>query len=100
MSDSTKTTAANLPRNAPSLPTRSALLMVRLYRAILSPIIVGLYGPACRFEPTCSEYAHQAITQYGLIRGVSMAARRLARCRPLGGHGYDPIPARIGAGRE
>jgi len=74
-------------------------MTVRFYRAILSPMILGLYGSACRFEPSCSEYAHQAITQFGLIRGVSMAARRLARCRPLGGHGYDPVPARPGPGR-
>jgi len=73
--------------------------MLRFYRAILSPLILGWYGPACRFEPSCSEYAHQAIAEYGLLRGVSMAARRLARCRPLGGHGFDPIPARTRASR-
>ena len=57
-----------------------------------SPLIMGIYGPACRFEPSCSEYAHQAIATYGVMRGGAMAARRLARCHPLGGHGYDPVP--------
>lgn len=84
----------------PSLPAQLALAMLRIYRAIVSPMIMGLYGPACRFEPSCSEYAHQAIAAYGVMRGGAMAARRLARCHPLGGHGHDPVRARAGAGRE
>ena len=84
----------------PSTPTRLALVMLRLYRAILSPLIVGIYGPACRFEPSCSEYAQQAIAAYGVMRGGAMAARRLARCHPLGGHGHDPVPAHARMGRE
>ena len=80
--------------------TQVALGMLRIYRAVLSPMIMGLYGPACRFEPSCSEYAHQAIAAYGVMRGGAMAARRLARCHPLGGHGHDPVPARAQAGRE
>jgi putative membrane protein insertion efficiency factor len=84
----------------PNLPTQVALAMLRIYRAIVSPMIMGLYGPACRFEPSCSEYAHQAIAAYGVMRGGAMAARRLARCHPLGGHGHDPVSARAGAGRE
>ena len=84
----------------PSLPTQLALMMLRVYRAILSPLIMGIYGPACRFEPSCSEYAHQAIATFGVMRGIAMAARRLARCHPLGGHGHDPVPARAQTGRE
>jgi putative membrane protein insertion efficiency factor len=83
-----------------SLPARLALVMLRIYRAIVSPMIMGIYGPACRFEPSCSQYAHQAIAAHGLMRGGAMAARRLARCHPLGGHGHDPVPARAAAGRE
>jgi len=83
-----------------SLPTRLALVMLRIYRAIVSPMIMGIYGPACRFEPSCSQYAHQAIAAHGLVRGGAMAARRLARCHPLGGHGHDPVPARASVGRE
>ena len=78
----------------PNLPTQVALAMLRIYRAIMSPMIMGLYGPACRFEPSCSQYAHQAIAAYGVMRGGAMAVRRLARCHPLGGHGHDPVPAR------
>jgi len=74
-----------------NLPLKLALAMLRLYRAILSPMLMGLYGPACRFEPSCSEYAQQAIEAYGVMRGGAMAARRLARCHPMGGHGYDPV---------
>jgi putative membrane protein insertion efficiency factor len=84
----------------PSLPTQLALTTLRVYRAILSPLIMGIYGPACRFEPSCSEYAHQAIATFGVMRGIAMAARRLARCHPLGGHGHDPVPARAQTGRE
>ncbi len=84
----------------PSVAARIALGILRIYRAIVSPMIMGIYGPACRFEPSCSEYAHQAIAAYGVIRGGAMAAQRLARCHPLGGHGHDPVPARAGAGRK
>ena len=79
-----------------NVPSKLALAMIRLYRAILSPMVMGIYGPACRFEPSCSEYAREAIETYGVTRGLAMAARRLARCHPLGGHGHDPVPARAG----
>lgn len=84
----------------PSIPARLGLAAVYLYRLLISPIVVMLFGPACRFEPSCSRYAEQAIRTHGILRGGVMAARRLARCHPLGGHGYDPVPARAGAGRE
>ena len=54
-------------------------------------------GPACRFEPTCSEYAHQALAVHGLGRGLYLTLRRLLRCRPMGGCGYDPVPRGSGA---
>jgi putative membrane protein insertion efficiency factor len=79
-----------------NLPSKSALAMIRLYRVILSPMLMGFYGPACRFQPSCSEYARDAIETYGAMRGIAMAARRLARCHPLGGQGHDPVPARAG----
>ena len=92
------TTPSHLSRRQ-GIATRLALTMLRIYRAILSPMIMGIYGPACRFEPSCSQYAHQAIAAYGVMRGGAMAARRLARCHPLGGHGHDPVPARAHARR-
>lgn len=88
------------PAHETGLAARIALQMLRVYSTILSPMIMGLYGPACRFQPSCSEYTQQAIAAYGVTRGGAMAARRLARCHPLGGHGHDPVPARAAAGRE
>ena len=62
--------------------------LIRIYQWILSPIL----GPACRFEPTCSEYASEAIVAHGLIRGAWLGVRRIGRCHPLGESGYDPVP--------
>jgi putative membrane protein insertion efficiency factor len=58
-----------------------------VYKAIISPFL----PPACRFEPTCSEYAHQAVEKYGAIRGAWMGMRRILRCQPLCKGGYDPV---------
>ncbi|HUA35848.1 MAG TPA: membrane protein insertion efficiency factor YidD [Candidatus Binataceae bacterium] len=74
------------------LPRHAASGVLRLYKVTLSPLLAALFGPACRFEPTCSEYAAQAIAHRGLIRGGAMALVRFARCNPLGGHGHDPVP--------
>jgi uncharacterized protein len=64
-----------------------------VYRLLVSPLLLMTLGPACRFEPTCSQYAHQALEEHGLARGLYLTVRRLMRCRPLGGWGYDPVPA-------
>ena len=68
--------------------TALVLAMIRFYQRAISPAL----GPACRFEPTCSHYAAEAIGRHGLRRGAWLAARRLARCRPGGARGYDPVP--------
>ena len=65
---------------------------VRIYQVLISPILVIAFGPACRFQPTCSDYMRQAIERRGVIVGVCLGIRRLLRCHPLGGHGYDPVP--------
>ncbi len=62
--------------------------LIRLYRAVGSPLTAG----ACRHVPSCSTYAEEAIRKHGALRGARLAARRLARCHPLGSSGYDPVP--------
>lgn len=76
-----------------TLPLAAALATVAAYRRLVSPLLEAIIGPACRFDPTCSEYAHQALVAYGLRRGLYLTLCRLLRCRPLGGWGYDPVPA-------
>jgi putative membrane protein insertion efficiency factor len=73
--------------------------IISLYKYVVSPVVVANAGPACRFEPTCSEYARDAIVRHGLVRGALMGIRRLARCRPGGGWGYDPVPDRLRGNR-
>ncbi len=63
---------------------------IYIYRWVLSPII----GPACRFAPSCSEYALDALAKHGAVRGSVLAAKRIGRCHPWGGSGYDPVPER------
>ncbi len=65
-----------------------ALAPVRVYRYLISPLI----PPRCRFTPTCSAYAIEAVESHGLGRGFALALRRLARCHPWGGSGFDPVP--------
>lgn len=65
------------------------ILPIRLYRLLVSP----LFPPRCRFLPTCSEYAIEAIAVHGPLRGSWLALRRLGRCHPWGGSGYDPVPS-------
>lgn len=62
--------------------------LIRLYQYLVSPLL----GSRCRFHPTCSQYAIEAIDQHGLMRGSWMAARRLARCHPWHPGGVDPVP--------
>jgi putative membrane protein insertion efficiency factor len=64
------------------------MAMIRGYQRTLSRVL----PPACRFEPTCSEYALEAIGRHGALRGTWLALRRLARCTPWGGSGVDPVP--------
>ncbi len=65
------------------------ICLIKFYRHHISPI---KGGGCCRFIPTCSEYALEAVEKYGAVKGSYLAVRRLLRCRPFGGHGYDPVP--------
>lgn len=62
--------------------------LVRFYQLCISPLTPA----ACRFTPTCSQYALEALRKHGLIKGLWLTVRRLARCHPWGGSGYDPVP--------
>lgn len=68
--------------------TALALALLQMYRALVSPFLPS----ACRFEPTCSRYASQAIERYGALRGGWLALRRLGRCHPFSSPRYDPVP--------
>ena len=76
--------------NIVKLPSAALIFLVRLYQATLSPFI----GGHCRFHPTCSHYAVEALRDHGALRGSWLALRRLLRCHPLGGSGFDPVPER------
>ena len=83
---------------SPAGAVRALLLgLIRLYQLTLSPWL----GRQCRYEPTCSSYAAEALERFGVCRGVWLAAKRLGRCHPWGRSGYDPVPAADGppAGR-
>lgn len=79
-----------------TLYERSVRFALRAYKLTLSPLI----GQQCRFLPTCSEYAAQALITHGPWRGSAMAAGRLCRCHPWGGSGFDPVPPRRDAAPE
>ncbi len=61
---------------------------IRFYQLAFSPLL----GPACRFYPSCSQYALEAVSRFGVLRGTYLAARRLGRCHPFHPGGYDPVP--------
>jgi putative membrane protein insertion efficiency factor len=64
------------------------LAIIKAYKTLLSPIL----PPSCRYLPTCSDYAAQAIQKHGPFKGGWLAFKRIMRCHPWGGHGYDPVP--------
>ena len=72
------------------LLSRMLILPIKFYQQSISP----MFPPACRYTPTCSQYAVEAITVHGPLKGLWLAIRRILRCHPWGGHGYDPVPPR------
>ena len=64
--------------------------LLKAYRAVISPV----YGQVCRYHPSCSAYALEAVTVHGSVRGIWLAVRRIGRCHPWAAGGYDPVPPR------
>ena len=81
-------TMTSPPNARPRIAARIACLLIRAYQHLAPPLVRG----ACRFAPSCSEYARESVERHGLLRGLVLAARRIARCHPLGASGYDPVP--------
>jgi putative membrane protein insertion efficiency factor len=76
-------------RPGPASPAaRGALALIRAYKYLISPWFTG----SCRFVPSCADYTAEAIASHGFARGSWLGMRRLGRCHPFGGHGYDPVP--------
>ncbi len=73
------------------LLTRLLVGLIRMYQLLISPLM----PPSCRYIPTCSEYAVEALKRHGLVIGSYLTVKRLLRCHPLGGSGYDPVPDKI-----
>lgn len=64
------------------------IALIKFYQYVISP----LYGPTCRFQPTCSSYGMEALRKHGFLKGGWLTIRRIGRCHPWGGSGYDPVP--------
>ena len=64
------------------------IFLIRVYQKGISPLL----GPSCRYTPTCSQYGLEAFRKYGVFKGFWLTLKRLSRCHPWGGHGYDPVP--------
>ncbi|MCM8757106.1 MAG: membrane protein insertion efficiency factor YidD [Candidatus Omnitrophica bacterium] len=77
----------NQKQNFEQRLTRLVITLIKFYRVLVSPFL----GPCCRFYPSCSLYAMLALEKYGLLKGMYLTVRRLARCHPWGAGGYDPV---------
>jgi len=82
---------AAVPGNVARLNAAQHVVLraIRGYQLLFSP----MYSGSCRFLPSCSAYAFEAVERHGVLRGGALAVRRLMRCHPFGGHGHDPVPA-------
>ena len=87
-SDSQNTPRVSLWRRIRRILAWPLIALVRFYQLFISPLL----PPSCRYTPTCSQYALEALRRYGPIKGGWLALRRILRCHPFGGSGYDPVP--------
>ena len=76
------------PRPGPGLAAAAVLVAVGAYKVVISPLFAG----CCRFQPSCSDYMSEAVRTHGVLSGIYLGLRRLARCHPLGDYGLDPVP--------
>jgi putative membrane protein insertion efficiency factor len=67
---------------------KAFIYLIRIYQKVLSPVL----GAQCRYTPTCSQYAVEALQKYGALKGGWLAFKRILSCNPFGGHGHDPVP--------
>lgn len=81
-----------MPNAVSRMLAKPLIGLVRLYRMLISPWL----GSNCRYQPTCSNYAIEALQVHGVLRGSWLAAKRIGRCHPWGGSGYDPVPGTNG----
>jgi len=79
---------------SPSLAASAAVGLIHIYQRTVSPVLPALFGPSCgcRFSPTCSHYAAEAVGAHGTLKGAWLTARRLVKCTPLHPGGHDPVP--------
>lgn len=68
------------------------LLLLSAYKRFISPFLVALFGAGCRFRPACSDYTKEAVEKYGVILGIKLSVKRIARCHPGSIGGFDPVP--------
>ena len=71
--------------------TSPLILLIRGYQLVISPLL----GSNCRFMPTCSEYSMESLKTYGVLKGTFLTVKRIGKCHPWGGHGYDPVPNKM-----
>ena len=71
--------------------SRIALAIIRVYKIVLSPLFAG----SCRYTPGCADYMSESISRFGFVRGGWLGTKRLCKCHPFGGHGFDPVPTDV-----
>jgi len=74
--------------------SRIALAFIRVYKIVLSPLFAG----SCRYTPGCADYMSESVSRFGFLRGGWLGIKRLCKCHPLGGHGFDPVPTDVNHG--
>ncbi|HEV8316542.1 MAG TPA: membrane protein insertion efficiency factor YidD [Vicinamibacterales bacterium] len=82
--------------NAPTVAAHVVVALISAYKVLLSPLFAG----SCRFEPSCSAYMVEAVRSHGALKGIGLGLRRLARCHPFGGYGFDPVSGRTTGDRS